>query len=202
MRTVDVTVSFDEGSVIIDEESWRRKLHWMERKMEKTEKDPDWRTKKEVRQRRSFKVIPKQYIVKKTPGWLKCNNDLKETSSIFALEEQMIETRVWKKLRVLVECSKCRLCGENWETVHHFLFGYNKIVGTEYVKRHNNTLKVLAVKWTVENELLPEDTKWYKRNWERRKVIEKDGKKLFWDWEHTMRTDCIVCRSDFIPYIK
>ena len=36
---------------------------------------------------------------------------------------------------------------------------------------------------TVENELLAEDTKWYTTNWGRGKVIEKDGKKIFWDWE-------------------
>ena len=33
-------------------------------------------------------------------------------------------------------------------------------------------------------------------NWERGKVIEKDGKKLFWDWEHPMRTDGIASRPD------
>ena len=27
-------------------------------------------------------------------------------------------------------------------------------------------------------------------------MIEKDGKKLFWDWEHPMRTDCIARRPD------
>ena len=27
-------------------------------------------------------------------------------------------------------------------------------------------------------------------------MFEKDGKKLFWDWEHPMRTDGIACRPD------
>ena len=52
---------------------------------------------------------------------------------------------------------------------------------TDYVKRNNNTLKLLAVKRAVENEMLPEDTTWYTTKWEREKVIEKDRKKLFWD---------------------
>ena len=94
----------------------------------------------------------------------------------------MIETRAWKKIRGLVECNKCRFCGEHRETVHHFLSGYKKLAGTEYVKRHNNALKVLAVKWAIQNGLLPEDTKWYTMKWEGGKVIEKDGKKPFWDW--------------------
>ena len=112
------------------------------------------------------------------------------------LQEQIVETRAWKKTRGLVECDKCRLCGEHRETVHHLLSGCKKLAGTEYVKRHNNTLKVLAVKWATENGLLPKDTKWYTMKWERGKVIEKDGKKLFWDWEHPMRTDCIACRPE------
>ena len=41
------------------------------------------------------------------------------------------------------------------------LAGCKKVAGTEYAKGHNITLKVLAVKWAVENGLLPEDTKWY-----------------------------------------
>ena len=32
----------------------------------------------------------------------------------------------------------------------------------------------------------------------RGKVIEIDGKKLYWDWEHRMRTNCIVRRPDLI----
>ena len=139
--------------------------------------------------------IPKQYS-EEDSGWLKCNTDPRKTSSIFMLQEQMVETRAWKKIRGLVECDKCRLCGEHRETVHHLLSGCKKLAGTEYVKRHNNTLKVLAVKWATENGLLPKDTKWYTMKWERGKVIEKDGKKLFWDWEHPMRTDCIAHRPN------
>ena len=55
---------------------------------------------------------------------------------------------------------------------------------------------MLAVKWVAENGLLPNDTKWYTTNWELIKVIEKDGKKLFWDWEHPMTTDGIAGKPD------
>ena len=57
---------------------------------------------------------------------------------------------------------------------------------------------MLAVKWVIENGLLPEETKWYAVNWERGLVIEDDGKKLYWEWEHRMRTDCIARRPDLI----
>ena len=44
----------------------------------------------------------------------------------------------------------------------------------------NNTLKVLAMKWAIENGLLTEETKWYAVNCECGKVIENDAKKLYW----------------------
>ena len=44
--------------------------------------------------------------------WLKCNTDPSlKTASIFALQEQMVESRAWKKIRGLTENDKCRLCG-------------------------------------------------------------------------------------------
>ena len=88
----------------------------------------------------------------------------------------MIVTRAWKKIRGLVECYTFRVGGKNTETVHHLLTLRKKLVGTDYVKQHNNNLKVLAVKWAIENGLLPDFTKWYTTNWERGMVIEKDGK--------------------------
>ena len=188
MRKVEVTVSFDEGSVIIGEESYTEwKEGWKQRQKRNKQQSL---AKKELQSE-----IPKQYS-EEDSGWLKCNTDLRKKSSIFALQEQMIETRAWKKIRGLVECDKSRLCEEHRETVHHLLSGCKNLVDAEYVKRHNDTLKVLAVKWAVENGLLPEDTKWYTTNWERGKVIEKYAKKLFWNWEHPVRTDCITRRPD------
>ena len=103
--------------------------------------------------------MSKQLNIQEDSGWLKCNLEVpRKTSSIFTLQEQMIETRAWKKIRGLEECGKYRLCEDNRETVHHLLPGCKKLVGTEYVKRHNNTLKVLPVKWAVENALLLKDS--------------------------------------------
>ena len=51
--------------------------------------------------------ISKQYS-EADSGWLKCNTYPRKTSPIFALQEQMIETRARKKIRGLVECDKCR----------------------------------------------------------------------------------------------
>ena len=99
---------------------------------------------------------------------MKCNTDLRKTSSIFITGANGRNKSM--EIRGLVECDKCRLCREQRETVYHLSSGCKKLAGTEYVKRHSNALKVL--------------------------VIEKDGMKLFWDWEHPMRTDGIARRSD------
>ena len=68
----------------------------------------------------------------------------------------MIETRAWKKIGGLIAEGMCRLCGEQRETMQHLLSGCKKLAGTEYRRRHDNTLKVLAAKWASESGLLPE----------------------------------------------
>ena len=55
--------------------------------------------------------------------WLKCNTDLRKTASIFALQEQMVESKAWKKIRGPIEDNKCRLCGEYREKTQHLLSG-------------------------------------------------------------------------------
>ena len=64
------------------------------------------------------------------------------------------------------------------------------------MKRHDNALKVLVMQWAITNGLLPEGTKWYMERWEKGKVIENNGKKLYWDWEHKMRKNCMARRPD------
>ena len=90
---------------------------------------------------------------------MKCNTDPPKKASIFILQEQMIETKAWKKMKGLTDQDKCRLCGECKETVQHLLAGRKKLAGSEYVKTHDNALKVLVVQWAITNGLLPEGTK-------------------------------------------
>ena len=75
-------------------------------------------------------------------GWLKLDTDPRKTASIFRLQEQMVETRTWKKLRGLIDDEMYRVCGETKETVQHLLAGCKTLAGTEYIRRHNNALKV------------------------------------------------------------
>ena len=48
----------------------------------------------------------------------------------------------------------------------------------------------------MEMEIMPEGTKWYAEKWEKGKVLESGGKRLYWDWEHRMRMNCTVRRPD------
>ena len=120
MRGADTVVSFDEGAVTIGEE---RTTEWK----------AGWKKLKEIlnegqkrNKQRSFEEkelqseVPRQYKEE-------CNTDPRKMASIFALQEQMIETRAWKKIRGLVNDDKCRLCGEYRETVQHLLSGCKKL---------------------------------------------------------------------------
>ena len=130
-------------------------------------------------------------------GWLECNTDPKKTAAIFNnMQQQMTETRAWKKLRGIGEVDICRLCGEQKETLQHLLSGCKKFTAIEYVRRHDNALKIMAVEWGKKEGLLPEKTRLYNERWEMGHVIEKDGKKTLWDREHKMRTHCKVRRPD------
>ena len=49
------------------------------------------------------------------------------------------------------------------EIVQHLLAGSKQLAGSEYVRRHDNALKVLAVQWAIDN-----GTKWYREMGERK----------------------------------
>ena len=183
MRDVNTIVSFDKGNIAIGEE---KRTDWKDgwKNLKKILNEGQKRNKQQsLGEKQLQSKIPKLYG-EDDFGWLKCNTDPRKTSSIFALQEQMIETKAWKKIRGLIDDDSCRLCGEHRETVQHLLSGCKKLAGTEYLKRLDNALKVLAVKWAIKNGMLPEDTKWYTVKWQRGTVLERNGQKLFWDWEH------------------
>lgn len=58
------------------------------------------------------------------------------------------------------------------QIIEHLLAGCLKIVGVEYKRSLGSELKVLAVKLATDNDQLPYAKKWYKKNWEKGKVLE------------------------------
>ena len=131
--------------------------------------------------------------------WLKCNIEPQKVSSIIEMQERMVETRAWKRARnIEIESDMCRLCGKFKESVDHLLAGCEKLAGNEYLKRHNNALMVMAVEWARDNGLVVEDAKWYEMSWSKGTVLEKEGKKLIWDFEFKARKKTSARRPDLV----
>ena len=175
MRKMKVLATFGEGYIKIDQE---RYVDWKEvwKKLKNKSSEGQKRNRKRSFAEKALQSeIPSKYN-EADYEWLKCSTDPRKTASIFALQEQMVKSRAGKKIRGLIEDNKCRLCDEHQETIQHLLSGCKKLVGSEYVKRHNNTLNVLVVKWAMEIGIMPEGTKWYVEKWEKGKVMENGGK--------------------------
>ena len=108
--------------------------------------------------------IPRNHT-KDDYGWLKWNTGPAKTAAVFSMQKQMVGTMAWKKMRGLSDNDQCRLCRKQRKTMQHLLTRRKKLASTDYVRRHNNALKVLAVRWEVSNGVLPPDTKWCNENW-------------------------------------
>ena len=94
--------------------------------------------------------------------WLKQSLDPRKTAAIVNMLEKMIETKVLKVARGLTcDNVKCRVCGEQEETVEHLLAGCKMLAGSKYTRRHNRALMILAVQWAIEHQLIDNQTKWY-----------------------------------------
>ena len=116
--------------------------------MEKAEEHSFKEGTKELRRKRfDEKKIQSEIVSGYTEEdyrWLKCNANPKKTAAIFNLQEQMTKTRAWKKLRGIGEVDICRLDGEQKETLQHLISGCKKLAATDYVRRHDNALKIMA----------------------------------------------------------
>ena len=137
MQNVDEIVLFERGSVLWKSERYENwKVVWQMNRV------------KSFHRKRLQSEVPKMYG-DRDHGWLECNTDRRKTASIFSLQEHMIETRAWKKMRGLVEQDNYKLCGSQGETVHHRVAGCSKLASTEYTQRHNKALMILAVQWGI-----------------------------------------------------
>ena len=129
--------------------------------------------------------------------WMKCNIDPRKVSEIMNMQEQMVETRAWKRNRGLaLETDKCRLCGEFVEGVMHLVSGCKVLAANEYLTRHNNLLKILMTAWCKENELMGDNEPWYKVKWSQGAVLENSDVKMSWDFEYSMRKQSTARRPD------
>jgi len=77
-------------------------------------------------------------------GWMQQNVTSQQVARVLRIQEQTVPTRGLAKIRGKhpVE-EKCRLCMKEKEGVKHWLCGCEYLAGREYLKRHDQTLRVL-----------------------------------------------------------
>ena len=176
MHAVGTMLHFEENCILLDGE--RIEKHWK----------LTWRAIKAK--------LKKSVEQKRCNLWLRQNLTPKKTASVMTMLEQMVETKSWKPSRGLAKCSKCRLCGQQRETVEHLLAGCNVLANSEYLTRHNRALIILAISWAKEFKLVEKDIKWYKQKWCRGYTLENDHAKLVWNFEFNLRKTTTSRRPD------
>jgi hypothetical protein len=175
--------------------------------LEGTWKDVWWKLKAELKENREakrkedYEKKPMQAEIYKQLNnekhlWLDTNIDPQKVSAIINMQEQMVETKSWKKLRGLEASAKCRLCGEMDETVVHLLSGCTVLAGKEYLTRHNNALKVVVNEWMKQEGMIPADISWYKMKLDSGSVVESISSKMSWDFEYRLRKESRSRRPD------
>ena len=113
--------------------------------------------------------------------WLRQNLTPRKTASVMTMLEQIVERKSWKASRGLAKCSKCRLSGQQRETVEHLSAECKVLASSKYLTRHNRALIILAISWEKEFKLVEKDMKWYIQKWCRAYTLENDHAKLVWD---------------------
>lgn len=115
-------VEFNIGQVKIENERYDNwKVAW--RKPKNVLKEGHCKIKIESFKEKKLESDIPAGFEKEGYGWPKCNTDARKTASIFNLQEQMVETRAWKKMRGSTDQDNRRLRGECKETVQHLLAG-------------------------------------------------------------------------------
>ena len=182
---------YEDGKPILG--TWRDVWN----KIKKELKDERRKTRKEEYAEKKMQSDIYKGLDKSCHQWMKCNIDPKKVSAIINMQEQMVETRAWKRNRGLaVETDKCRLCGDAVEGVMHLVAGCKMLAAREYLTRHNNVLKILMTAWCKENKLMGNDEPWYKVKWDQGAVMENEEVKMSWDFEYSMRKESRARRPD------
>ena len=198
MYAAAVVLDFKEDCILLDGER-------IEKDWKLTRRAIKARLKKSVEQKRREEYLDKQMqseIFRKQDEscnlWLRQKPTPRTTASVMTMLEQMFETKSWKASRGLAKCSKCRLCGQQRETIEHLLAGCKALANSKYLTMHNRALIILAISWAKEFNLVEKDMKWYKQRWCRGYALENDHAKLVWDFEFNLRKTTTSRRPNLI----
>ena len=117
--------------------------------------------------------------------WLRLGYLFPETEAfIIAIQDQVIATRNYKKyvMKEHIPTDKCRMCGEQTESIDHIISGCQTLAPKEYTKRHDNIGKVIHQELLkLHNTDTEETIPYYKYNPE--SVLETENFKMYWNRE-------------------
>jgi hypothetical protein len=109
-------------------------------------------------------VIWKEIRTLKTPGfqWMGKNITPDQVARVLRVQEQTIQTKFLAKIRGKdVGDIRCRLCKKAVDGVKHWLSSCEYLARREYLKRHDQTLRVLYAEVLKQHGMEEETTSWY-----------------------------------------
>ena len=94
--------------------------------------------------------------------WMKRNITSKQVASVLRVHEQQVETKMLRLIRGQhVTDTKCRLCWKADEGIKHWLSSCEFLAGIEYLKRHDQVLRVLYGEVLKKFGFVEKSTPWY-----------------------------------------
>ena len=134
--------------------------------------------------------------------WLQCSLHGESESSIFAVQDRVLCTRVYqaKIMHTLIQSILCRLCQEQEETIQHILSGCPVLAPTSYLRRHNMVGRMLHLHLSKSFKLPISAKCWYDH--QPLPVVENEVAKVLWDFG--LYTDVHVSsnRPDIVLFLK
>ena len=113
-------------------------------------------------------------------GWMQLNITSQQVARILRVQEQMVVTKVLEKMRgKKVENVLCILCKKKEEGVKHWLNNCEYLAGREYLKRHDQSLRVLYAEVLKKFKMEEESVAWF--NIKVEPVRESDKALVVWN---------------------
>ena len=108
MAVVNLDVEFGMGNISIGNETvdnWKTVWKILRMKLQQGLR----RNKMERLSQKNMQSEITRNYTKDNYGWLKCNTDPTKTAAVFNMQEQMVQTMAWKKMRGLSDNDQCQL---------------------------------------------------------------------------------------------
>jgi hypothetical protein len=112
--------------------------------------------------------------------WMNKNVTSEQVGRILRVQEQMVETKGLQKIRgKSSEDGKCRLCNRENEGTLHWLAACEYLAGREYLKRHDQALRVFYAEVLKKYGMLSHEVAWFNTKIE--KVRENEDALVVWN---------------------